>query len=251
MPQATHIPWVDGPGAAFASTATVRFAPNPRITAWNANLASIDLTVASAVVTTQCSTNPENPQAPMASCGVGGFSLTVGWNDAHFDYVSIAPSSFLAATNRTITCFDPTVGTAEVTFECVTFGNPMTPGLPLGPQGSGTLATLTLDPVAGACCPLSPVTYSSATLVDTPGNQFPGTPQAGSYQLAPCADAALPATGTVDLQDTLHILQRFGTSVPPQDPRYNPTGPVLGDASVDLQDALYSLAQFGQVCTYP
>lgn len=251
LPQSAQLPWADGPGAAFASTANVRFTPNPRITAWNANLTSIDLQASNAVVTTQCSTNPQNPSAPLASCGVGGFTLTVAWNPAHFNYVGIAPGAFLAGTGRTITCFTPTVGSGTVNYQCVTFGNPSTPGLPLGPQGTGTLATLTLDPIIGSCCPQSPVSYTSASLVDIAGAEFPGTPQAGAFQMAPCADAALPGSGTVDLQDTLQILNRFGLLSPPQDPRYNVTGPVLGDISIDLQDALYSLAQFGQACTYP
>jgi hypothetical protein len=245
------LPFGPGPDSALASSATVRFTPSPRITAWNATMATIELQAQNVVVTTQCSTNPENPSAPMAPCGLGGFNLTVSWNPAHFSYVNIVGGGFLASTGRTASCFPPVVGPSSANLQCVTFGNPMTPGLPLGPQGTGVVGTLTLDPIAPACCPLSPVTYTEAVLVDIQGNEFPGTPAGGNFQLAPCADSALPATGTVDLQDTLAILNRFGQMVPPQDPRYNPTGPVLGDSSIDLADALYSLAEFGQACVYP
>ena len=237
------------PEAALASSGTVKLTPNPKVTAWSSNGVTVDVTAQSVTTSTLCSTNPEDPQAPTAPCGLGAFDFTVTWNPFHFTWnptvSSVLAGPMLTSTGRSITCFAPVTTASSARFQCVTFGT--SPGLPLGPQGSGTLAYLTIDPVPSGCCFIAPLQFSEAKLFDIKGNEFTAATMPGGVQFAVCLDVANPPDGGVDLADTLAILGHFGESVPPADPKYDPTF----DDAVDLTDALWSLQEFGQQCTYP
>jgi len=234
------------PDQALASSGTLKFSPDPRITAWNANAFTVEIRAENIVTTTMCSTNPENPGAPTAPCGLGAFDFTVTWEPLQFTWnpllSNFAPGSMLTSTGRSIVCFDPVVASGSARYQCVTFGT--SPGLPLGPQGNGSLAFLTLDPVNSSCCPTLQIHFSDVRLFDIQGNQFPGTGVSGNVKLAFCLDVAEPPDGGVDLADTLAILARFGSFVPPEHPKYDANI----DGAIDLVDALWSLQQFGQAC---
>ena len=242
-------PGAGGPATAFASSGTMRLVPNPKVTAWNGNSVTVDIQAQNVVTTTLCSTNPEDPQAPTAPCGLGAFDFTVTWNPFHFTWnptvSSVTPGPMLTATGRSLSCFAPITTTSSARFQCVSFGT--APGLPLGPQGTGTLAFLNIDPVPSGCCFIAPLHFSEAKLFDIQGNEFAATPVSGGVQFTVCLDVGTPPDGGVDLADTLAILGQFGQFVPPADPKFDANF----DDAIDLTDALWSLSEFGLTCTYP
>ena len=234
-----------GSDTAYASSGTVLFYPNPRLTAWNGDGFATEIKAQSIVTTSQCLTDPNDINSPLAPCGLGAFAIEVSWDATRLTYMGFAAGAFLESTGRSASCLPvTTTGTPVHTarLQCVTLGQ-----LPLGPQGSGTLAILTLDPAAGAAVDTStPLTFGTVTLTDIAAAQFPATKLNGEVYFGKCVDVAPePGDGLVDFSDVLEILALFGADVPPAHPKYDPNG----DGAVDLSDALYALAEFGQSCT--
>jgi hypothetical protein len=221
----------------FASTGSMGFNPNPRLTAWNADSFSIDVMANNVDVTTQCATNPNDPQSPLADCGLGAFEFTVSWDPAKLAYVSAGQGPFLSSTGRGVSCFAPVVGPDSVEYRCVTLGPS-----PLGPQGSGKIATLTFEPLVPGVGGTTALTFTDGHYNDIAGAAFPATFTAGTVEFGFCMDVS--GDGGVDFSDVLDILARFGSSVPPEDPKYDPTL----DGGVDFSDSLYALGEFGQSC---
>lgn len=232
-------PGSGGVAVALASTGTA--AVNPGISAWNGDRTSLDISAQHVVTTTMCLTDPNNAASPQAPCGLGAFAFDISWDPALASYVAISGGTFLGSTGRSASCFPPTVGASSVYFQCVSLG-----GAPMGPQGSGVLATLTLDPHAPAPGVSSAITLSNVGYTDISGQQFPASGVSGTLQFGPCTDVTVPPDNLVDLSDTVVFLQHFGES-PPSAPKYDPNA----DGGVDLSDALYSLQEFGQSCVAP
>lgn len=235
---------IGGPTAALASSGTVIVSPATKLTAWNATAFSIDVSAQSVVTTTQCLTDPNNASSPTLPCGLGAFDFTLTWDPAKVAFVSITGGAMLTSTGREMTCFAPVFGTGSVQFQCVTSGF-----LPMGPQGSGVLASVTFDPIVPAVGDTMPLALSDVVLLDIQGTPFPGTPVGGTVQFGVCAD--VNGSGGVGLADTLAILAHFGESAPPADIKYDPAPFPIRNGSIGLADAFYSLQQFGQTCTYP
>jgi hypothetical protein len=229
------------PSGALAVDAQVRFNPSLRYTAWNATLMSVDVNVSNVNTSTTCPLDPMNPGGASGPCGLGGFEMHVTLDTMKLQFLSISPGPFLTATGRALTC-ESVVTSSGLTYICTTEG-----AVPLGPQGSGVLATISFRPVVSTYGSSTPLTFTRVTLADIEGAAIPAVGLAGVVQFSVCADAALPPSNTVDLQDTVAILGMFGQPIPPTDPRYDPNR----DNSIDVADALLALQEFGQVCTYP
>lgn len=237
-----------GSDTAYASSGTVLFYPNPRYTAWNGDSLSVEIRAQNVATTTQCHTDPNDINSPLAPCGLGAFDVQVSWDSAKLSYVGFAGAfgSFLESTGRSMSCLPPTTAGSPISsarLQCVTLG-----ASPLGPQGSGTLAILTLAPVPSLAWfdTTTPLTFGTVTLTDISGAQFPAVKLDGGVYFGKCVDIApVPHDGVVDFTDVLAILALFGSEVPPTSPQYDPNG----DGVVDLSDALYALSEFGQSCT--
>ena len=237
----TGIPGAGGVTVALASSGNAAVTPNPQISAWNGDQTGLNISAQSVVTTTMCLTDPNNPASPQAPCGLGAFAFDISWDPALASYVSISGGAFLGSTGRGTSCSAPTVGASSVHFQCFSLG-----AAPLGPQGSGVLATLILDPHAPAPGVSSTVTLSNVGYTDITGQPFPASGVNGTLEFGPCTDVSDPSDGLVDLSDTLLFLDHFGES-PPSAPKYDPNA----DGGVDLSDALYSLQEYGQSCVAP
>jgi hypothetical protein len=223
---------------------TVHFDPDPRMTAWNSTTPfAVDIVAQNVVVDRQCPLYPDDPGSPTANCGLGGFEFVISWNPGLLSYVSINEGDFLGRTGRSTMCGVVEFAADHVHYLCASFGQ--RPLDVMGPQGSGRLATLRLAATSSVPAPggLTPLTFSNVVLIDIMGRPFPSTAVSGQVEFLVCIDVS--GDGSVDFTDTLDILALFGESVPPADPKYDPTG----DHFVDLSDALYSLQEFGQSCT--
>ena len=227
------------PSIAFASSGAV--VAGQGYSAWNGDQTSVSISAQNIVTTTTCHTDPNDPNSPTGPCGLGAFGFDVSWDPGAVSYSSISAGAFLASTGRGTSCFAPTVGASSVHFQCVSLG-----GSPLGPQGSGVLAVLTLHVLSGSNGSSTPLTVSNVNLTDITGAQFPGTPIDGAINFGPCIDVSAPPDGLVDLSDAVIILQHFGEA-PPSQPEYDPNG----DGGVDLSDAVLALLEFGQSCVAP
>ena len=224
--------------SAYASSGTVKFSPTPRLTAWNADAFTIDVMAQNVSTTSLCPLEPNNPSSPTASCGLGSFDFTATWDPAKLAYHgAVSPGTFLGSTGRSVSCFPPTTTANSVSFQCVTLGP-----LPMGPQGSGVLATVEMRPLVASSGGSTPMTFSSVTLLDIKGQQFPATTLAGQVKFGICADIVVD--GGVDLIDVLAVLGHFGETAPPAATKYDPDA----NGEIDLQDAVYVLQEFGQTC---
>jgi hypothetical protein len=228
-----------GLGTAYASSGSLRFNPTVADAPWNADSFSYDIRAENVVTTTQCLTDPEDPQSPTVPCGMGSFSITLTWDPAEFSFVNFNVGPFLGSTGRTINCPVETSGPGTATFSCVSFG-----ATPAGPQGSGVLASVQLEPLATGPGPTWSVGFDSVAVADIQGNQFPATTTDGAVNLDPCyADIATP-NNTINFSDVLVLLSHFGEE-PPSAPNLDPTM----DNKVTFNDALYLLRLFGVTCT--
>lgn len=226
---------------ATASSGTLGFPATPALTAWNADAFTIDLNAMAMDVTTQCLTDPNDANSPTADCGVGAFEVTLTYDQDRMDFLSASPGPWLSSTGRpTPFCFDPIEGTGTVTMRCVTFG-----AIPMGPEGSGVIASFTFDPNGTAPQTLETIVIADAEVTDITGALFPVSVLPGTVEFGFCTDVAVPPDGVIDLSDAVDMLQHFGESVPPANIKYDPTR----DGIVDLSDAIYALRLFGQSCT--
>lgn len=121
--------------------------------------------------------------------GLGGYGFTLsspGVPDV-IGFAWAANSTFLGQTGRTPQCDPPTFGGGNVSLLCNTTG-----ALPLGPTGSGTLATVNvigkqLLPVPQGA-PSHALNLSGVTLDDISGDPLLVTTVAGSVRVVGCPD---------------------------------------------------------------
>jgi hypothetical protein len=117
--------------------------------------------------------------------GLGGYGFTLSSTAAptFIDFVWADNSTFLGQTSRTVQCTPPTFS-GNISFTCNTTG-----ALPLGPTGSGTLATVSVTPkevVAGA--PYRALNLSAVTLHDISGDALAVTTATGGVRVVTCPD---------------------------------------------------------------
>jgi hypothetical protein len=214
----------------------------------NASIASNTATV----ITTTAPWSPATPlngssysvanSQPISACGVGSFTTTVSFDAAKLQYVSATSGAFLTSTGRPLygTC-TPTTSSGTVTFSCTTTGQ-----TPLGPAGSGQLASITFSPLT-VLAGTSVLTQTTA-LTDIQGTPVDHTNVGLSIQFTPrCADVS--GNGSVAIQDVIQILAQVGktTASPGWDPKYDMTGPI---GAITINDVIYAVAQVGRLCTF-
>jgi hypothetical protein len=72
--------------------------------------------------------------------GLGAFQFTLTYDDDILEFVSVQEGDFLGSSGRTVNCLPPSQQATTAKFACVTLG-----AQPPGADGSGVLATVTLD----------------------------------------------------------------------------------------------------------
>ena len=166
--------------------------------------------------------------------GLGGYGFTLSSTAAptYIGFVWADNSTFLGQTGRTVQCTH-TPPSGNISFQCNTTG-----ALPLGPTGSGTLATVnvTAKPVvAGA--PYRAVNLSGVTLHDVSGDALPVTTATGGVRVVACPDfnhnRVADFTG-----DVMDVAQEALVRPPPHDLKYD----VDQNGNVDFTgDVMYTV----------
>ena len=106
---------------------------------------------------------------------LAGFQFVLTVDESMLKPVSVKQTTFLAQSGREIFCGDPTIEAAAVRFACATLR--LTPA---GVDGSGTIATVTLQPLHSGTASLE---LSHVELVHPDGSIVPSTAVNGSLKL--------------------------------------------------------------------
>jgi hypothetical protein len=88
---------------------------------------------------------------------LGGYLVTVTWDDNILGLVAVSNGAFLGSTGRTVVCAAPTLAAGSVTFSCNSVG------LVAGPDGTGVLATLHFVTLADGTSPVDIVDAKLST----------------------------------------------------------------------------------------
>jgi hypothetical protein len=150
--------------------------------------------------------------------GLGGYAFTLGSTAAPsvIDFAWADNSTFLGQTGRTVQCNQPGFGSGNVSFQCNTTG-----ALPLGPTGSGTLATVNVT--AKQLLPNAPfqaLNLSGVALHDISGDDLPVTTAAGGVRVLTCPDFNHNrSVGFTD--DVMDVAQEALIRPPPHPSKYD------------------------------
>jgi hypothetical protein len=217
-----------GPGTQVFFTPMGRTNPEPILAFVNGPTQNVDVRVA----------NVNNAN------GLGSFEFTATYDTTVATATVVTLGPFLGSTGRAVNCTTPTfVPAGTVNVSCNTLA-----ASPNGPLGSGVLATITFQPAAvpGLMSTQSPppLGFSKTHLTDITGDvPISHTALVGTFRTAKCGD--FDGNGAVTISDILALIQKFGTSVPPTDPKFD----LDGNNIVDVQDLLIEVAEFGRTCT--
>ncbi|MGB6895000.1 MAG: flexitail domain-containing putative surface protein [Dehalococcoidia bacterium] len=127
---------------ALAQSTVVRIEPAWKVTSPSDPSFSVEVWVDDVVTTDPC------PLVGGGPCGLGGYQVDIAFDPAVISFQSFQNGPFLTSTGRTLfMCplqtvrHDPLNGV--LSYSCATSGD-----TPLGPEGSGHLATVTFEPVS-------------------------------------------------------------------------------------------------------
>lgn len=230
--------------AQSAGSPIVQFSPDPRPVAWNASSFSVDVVVTDFISTVMCLTDPQDPNSPMAPCGLGAFFFEVRWDPSALAYVGVLPGPFLGSTGRGLYCEkdEDSVASGTVSLYCVSLGQ-----TPLGPEGSGVLGTVTFRPLSGVLGGSTGLTMARSTLAHADPNATARAHERrdGIVNYVKCAEVT--GRPPIDLSDILLTLGHFGEQ--PSSPGWDPRFDFVADGRVDLSDVLFVVALYGQSCS--
>jgi hypothetical protein len=203
-------------------------------------------------------TEPCLPPTFMQACGLGAYEFEVHFDPSVIKYVSMADGAFLTSTGRTIfSCFsrlppagphDPANGVLHYT--CSTY-NPSGQVLPLGPEGSGVLATITFTPLVMGT---TSVQLQNTILSEVTGTAISHTIQDGAVTVIDVGTADTDGDGCTDLQETGDNVVAGGRRNPndPYDffdvpaPAYaDPTPNGAKNRAINVQDVIAVLKYVG------
>jgi len=175
---------------ALAQSTVVRIEPAWKVTSPYEPSFSVEVRVDDVVTR-----NPCTPWSPDQPCGLGTYQFTVVYEPTVIEFDSVVNGDFLGSTGRTVSC-NTYPDTDRVRFACTSQSAPGEPG-PMGPEGSGLLATLTFAPLQIGD---SPVDLVNVVLGDVTGDPIFHTVQDGSvtvdYQADLSVEKTAPATVT-------------------------------------------------------
>lgn len=126
---------------------------------------------------------------------LGGFQFVLVVDSSVLKPMAALKTAFLSQTGREIYCPDPTIEDAAIRFACVTLREQ-----PAGVDGSGTIATVSLKPIAKGT---STIELKEVKLVHPDGTEIPSTAET----------AKLTVTGGSGWWTTTHILLVAGAAV--------------------------------------
>jgi hypothetical protein len=132
-------------------------------------------------------------------CGLGGFDLQMLFNASDFQYVGMQVGPFLTSTGRALfPCSNPpphNPAIGVVTLRCTTTGS-----TPLGPQGSGVLATASFTALGSAGF-VGPLNLSNTVLTDINSAPLAHTSQGNTVRVENLGASDTDGDGCTDLQE--------------------------------------------------
>jgi len=139
--------------------------------------------------------NPCTPYSTTKACGLGAYEFTLVYDPAVIGLQSVVNGPFLGSTGRIVSCNTYYPEPDRVRYLCYTLPPGEPPG-PMGPTGSGLLATVTFAPLQIGS---SPADLQNVILADVTGDPIPHTVQDGSVTVDYSADLSVEKTapGTV------------------------------------------------------
>lgn len=121
---------------------------------------------------------------------LGAFEFNLLYDASVLEFVDVSGGPFLGSSGRPVECLEPRLSPGSVHFLCVTLGPE-----PAGPDGSGTLATVTLDPVEEGS---SALRFQVATVTHPNAEQIAAVAEGASIEFGPAGVSVgpLPASPT-------------------------------------------------------
>lgn len=126
---------------------------------------------------------------------LGAFEFDLLYDESLLQFVDVSEGPFLGSSGRTVQCLEPRLSAGSVRFLCVTLG-PQPPG----PDGAGTIASVSFEPVRSGW---SPLRFQVMTLAHPDAQQIQAVSADASIGIAmvggevpPTPTATIPAEGT-------------------------------------------------------
>lgn len=195
--------------------------------------------------------------------GVAGFQVHVEFDPNVAVVTSIVPDPiWLGSTGRSVTCSDPDdpespgirpiiPGDPDGLWEAIVFCSTLG-ATPLGPQGSGLLATLTLEPgleFGGAGLINRSLLFNTTEAV---GEDLiiPVTVRSSILTVARCGDFHIPPNGTVTVGDIGFSVAHFGTGLGLEtQPEWDAIYDLNENGTITIGDIGLVVVQFGTICS--
>lgn len=170
--------------------------------------------------------------------GLGAYVFTLSFNTAYLAPGTVINESFLTSTGRTLSYCSKSWGTGTVTTSCFTQGS-----TPLGPTGSGTLATVVLRAIAVTGAGTTPADLVSGQLLDGAGDVLSSTVVDASLKIVKCADE--DGNRYVNFSDAVVVAKAASGIITPL-----PKHDVDSNGAVNFMDAVQTakLANAGTRC---
>lgn len=115
---------------------------------------------------------------------LGAFEFDLRYDSNLLRFVEVSEGAFLGSSGRTVECLEPRLSPGSVRFVCVTLGRE-----PAGPDGSGTVAVLTLEPLVPGT---SPLRFQVLTITQPDAQRIEAVVEDGSVGIAPVGGEVPP-----------------------------------------------------------
>lgn len=117
---------------------------------------------------------------------LGAFEFRLAYDESVLRYLEWAEGPFLGSSGRTVECLDPRLAPGSVHILCVTLGQE-----PPGPDGSGTLATVTFELLGPGT---SPLRFEALTLAEPDAQRIQAVSEHGLIAFDPAGVVVTPVS---------------------------------------------------------
>ncbi|CAG1005025.1 partial Protease 1, partial [Anaerolineae bacterium] len=175
---------------------------------------------------------------------LGSFQFTLGFNPTRVQVQAVTLGEFPGSTGRSFTPIGPTIDNTNGT---AIFGAFSLGGTPPGPNGSGNLAYVRLQPISGGTSVLA---LSNVQVSNVAGSSLPFITQDGLLSIAACL-GDFDGDGDVDILDVQRVAYRWGshTGQPLYDSLYDVEPLGAPDGDIDILDVQVVAYRWGTHCS--
>lgn len=171
---------------------------------------------------------------------LGSFQFTLAFSPTLVQVQGITLGEFPASSGRTFTPVGPTIDNQAGTAD---FGAFSLGASPAGPNGSGTLAYIRLQPVTGGSAALH---LANVQVVNVPGNTISVIARDGVLSIAACL-GDFDGDGDIDILDVQRVAYRWNTYF--GQTLYDVLYDLDGDGDIDIVDVQRVAYRWGTHCS--